>query len=76
MRKRIKSWWCNPGRWQMIVIYLALAAWFVGMFIVNNSLIVWNTTMHTEREKLQNQIDLLGRHEHINQGVQMPEGGP
>jgi len=74
--ERVKVWWCSPGRWQLLVIYLGLLAWFVGLFMLNGSLITWNNIMHEERTELQNQINLLELHRHLNQGVKLPEGGP
>ena len=72
MKNKIKHWWCNPDRWTVIVIYIALTAWFIGLFLLNNSLIAWNDTMHKERAST---IDLLERHQHMD-GIKLPEGGP
>lgn len=79
MVNKVKSWWCNPGRWTVVLIYIGLAAWFLGMVLVNRTIqsIVninqaHNMEMSEERANLQSQIDFL----ESQMPVRFPDGGP
>lgn len=80
MKEKIKLWWCNPGRWTLIVIYLGLVAWFVGMLLVNGAIKnlalsaeMWREEMAEDRANLQSQIDFLESRPRL---MEFPEEGP
>jgi len=73
---RMHSWWCNPGRVMTIVIYLAVAVWFVGVLVLNGAIQNWADSMELDRVNLQSQIDMLEIEMSIHRGVNLPEGGP
>jgi len=76
---RIIHWWCNPGRGNLIAIFLAVAIMILGMIWMSiaienlaDSADVWDEEMAQDRANLQSQIDFL----ESRMPVRFPEGGP
>jgi len=79
MIKKIKYWWCNPGRWNQVVVYVALIIWFIGMVLMTRTIqniainsVISDKEMAEERANLQSQIDYLDS----QMPMRFPEGGP
>ena len=76
---RIVHWWCNPGRGNLLVIFLAVAIIIVGMIWMSitlkglaDSANAWDKEMAMDRANLQSQIDFL----ESRMPLRFPEGGP
>jgi len=73
-------WWCNPGRWTAIFIYVALIMCILGSIMVSSIILNVNesiTASDESRARLQAQIEYLDdfMRSHSHMGRDLPEGG-